>query len=111
MLSRRTVILGTLLILVAASLGYAGGDEEEAIPLDQVPEVVMKAAAAAVPGIVFKSAEREIEHGVTVYELSGMADGKAYEVEVSEAGKVLEVEEGDDGEDENEDDEEDDDSR
>jgi len=74
-------------------------DREEAIPLDKVPEKVMQAAVLAVPGIVLESAEREVEKGAVVYELTGKADGKTYEVEVDESGKVLEVEEGDDDED------------
>ena len=55
-----------------------GEDEaEEQIDLAQVPEAALKAAKAAVPGVVFDSAEREQEHGATVYSLSGKSNGEA----------------------------------
>ena len=59
-------------------------DEQEIeIPLDQVPDLVKQAALAAVPGIVLEEAEKEIENGVLVYELEGVANGKEYEIEKS----------------------------
>lgn len=79
-------------------LAWDDEDDEEEIPLSDVPEAVMNAAKAAVPGIVFEEAEREVEDGVTVYSLEGEAGGVEYEVEVTADGKVNEVEtEGDDG--------------
>src|SRR5262245_49248706 len=71
------------------------GESEESVALDSVPADVRSAAAGAVAGIVFSKAERETENGATVYTLCGTANGKCYEVEVSAAGKVLEVEDGD----------------
>jgi uncharacterized membrane protein YkoI len=82
-------------------------DEEEEIPLSNVPEAVMKAASAAVQGIVFEEAERELEDGQTVYCLEGEADGVEYEVEVTADGEVLEVET-DDADDDDDDDDDDD---
>ena len=82
----------------AAPAGAAlaeSGESEESIALDSVPSDVRSAAAGAVSGIVFSKAERETEKGATVYTLCGTANGKSYEVEVSAAGKVLEVEGGD----------------
>jgi hypothetical protein len=85
-------------------------DEGEAeVALDQVPEAVMKAARAAVPGIVIEEAEREVENGVLVYELEGTANGKEYEIEVSADGKVLEIEEDDEDDDDDDDDDDDED--
>lgn len=73
--------------------------EEVEVPLGEVPQAAIDAAKAAVPGIVFGEAEREVENGVTVYSLEGEAGGVEYEVEVTADGKVNEVEtEGDDGE-------------
>lgn len=71
-------------------------DDEEDIPLTDVPEAVMSAAAAAVPGIVFEEAERERENGQTIYCLEGEADGVEYEVEVTVDGEVVEIETDDD---------------
>lgn len=65
---------------------------DEAVPPGQVPEVVMKAALAAVPGFTLKSAEKEIENGTTVYSLEGTAGGKECDIEVTADGKVTEVE-------------------
>ena len=84
-------------------------DEEEVeVPLDQVPSSVKAAALAALPGLVLKEAEMEIEDGVTVYELEGEVDGVEYEVEVTADGEVLEIER-DDEDDEDDDDDDDDD--
>ena len=84
-----------------------GDENEEEVPLSDVPEAVMTAAKAAVPGSVFEEAEREVEDGVTVYCLEGEAGGVEYEVEVSADGTVLETEV--DDEDGDDDDGEDDD--
>jgi len=79
----------------AAALAEAAESEED-VALDSVPEAVRSAAQGAVSGISLSGAEREVEKGATVYTLRGTANGKHYEVEVSAAGKVLEVEDGDD---------------
>jgi hypothetical protein len=82
-----------------------GDDEEEYeedVDLAQVPESVKKAAQDAVPGLVLKSAEKELENGQVVYCLEGTAGGERVEVEVTTAGKVVEIERGDDEEDEEE---------
>jgi len=91
---------------VAATAG-----PDEAVPLDNVPASVMKAAQAAVPGFTATHVEKEVEDGTTLYSLEGTAGGKACEIEVTAGGKVLEIEDEDDGEDEDggEDDGEDDD--
>ena len=88
------MVLGALLVA-----GCAAGaetrmheDDEVSIPLHQVPAVVLGAAERAVPGIVVESVEREVENGVTVYDVEGeSADGTEYEIEVTAAGEVLEV--------------------
>ncbi len=68
-------------------------EDEVEIPLSEVPPAVMAAAQQAVPGIVIEDAELEEEDGQTVYELSGTADGREYEIEISGTGEILEVEE------------------
>ena len=76
-------------------------DEDEVeveIPLDQVPNSIKQAALDAVPGLVIEEAIQETENGVMVYELEGTANGQEYEVEISTAGEVLEIEQEDDEE-------------
>ncbi len=79
---------------------FAGIEKE--IPLNEVPDVVLKAAQKAVPGIVLTEAEVEKTPKGVVYEIEGILDGKEYEIEVASDGKVLEIEEEEnDDEDEN----------
>ena len=88
---------------LAETVELDADEGEVEVPLDQVPEAVKAAALAAMPGIVFSEAEREMENGVLVYELKGTVDGKEYEIEVSADGKVIEIEE-EDGDDDGDDD-------
>jgi hypothetical protein len=84
----------------AAATDDAGADAddgtEEVVALDSVPADALEAAKRAVPGIAFTVAEKEVEGGRTLYCLSGTADGKPWEVEVTPEGEVVEVEQGDD---------------
>ena len=81
-------------ITISLALGACAQlESEQDIPLSDVPAAVMEAASQAVPGIVITEAEIEEEDGQKVYELSGEADGKAYEIEISGTGEILEVEE------------------
>jgi uncharacterized membrane protein YkoI len=73
---------------------------------DAVPANVLEAAKNAVPGLVVTGTESEVEHGVRIYDVTGTADGTAYEIEVTADGKVTEIEEGGDDGDEDEDDDE-----
>ncbi len=91
-------------VVAMAAVDADSDDGEEEIPLDQVPANVKSAAQAAVPGLILEEAERETEDGTVVYSLEGTADGQEYEVEVSAAGKVLEIEKEDDDDDGDEDD-------
>ncbi len=73
------------------------GDEHEhdvAVALTDVPQLVLDAAQAALPGVVLTSAEIEQEDGQVVYSLSGTLAGEAVEIEVSATGTVLEIERG-----------------
>jgi hypothetical protein len=72
-----------------------GGDAEDDseheldIPLTAVPQKVRAAAEKAVPGV--KLSEASVE-SVLAYELTGTAQGKRYEIEVTSEGQVLETE-------------------
>jgi len=75
------------------------GDGEERISLDDVPANIKQVAVDRVPGIVLDAAARETENGTLVYELTGTANGERYQIEVTAAGQIAEVEHGDeDGE-------------
>ena len=90
------ILLMALSVCVSTA---AGSDDEEEIPLSKVPTNVLKAATAAVKGIVLTEAEIEKEKGEIVYELEGKANGKEYEIKVTAQGKVLEIEDEDEDED------------
>jgi uncharacterized membrane protein YkoI len=85
-------LMGLLIALYLAGCSNSGEKETE-VSLEDVPRVVLDSARKAVPGITIDAAEIEEEDGEQVYELSGEADGKSYEIEVSPSGEVLEVEE------------------
>ena len=72
-----------------------GGNVEraEVVPLDQVPPVAMDAARKTLPDIKFDLARKIKVDGQDALEIRGKdARGKVREVEVSPAGKVLEIE-------------------
>ncbi len=83
-------------------------DDEVAIAVDQLPAAVRAAALAAVPGLVIEEAARETQNGITIYDVEGEAHGKEFELEITDAGKVLEVEEDTDDDDEGDDEKDDD---
>ena len=87
----------TLIFFVITA--FAGIEKE--IPLNEVPDVVLKAAQKAVPGIVLTEAEVEKTLKGVVYEIEGTLDGKEYEIELSSDGKILEIEEEENDDDEN----------
>jgi uncharacterized membrane protein YkoI len=71
----------------------AGGEVLEAeMPASAAPEVVRAAALRAVEGILLEEAERDLDDGEVVYELRGRVGEDEYEVDVSAAGEVIEVE-------------------
>ena len=112
--SRKDFVMRTLLLLtclaICLALGCSNVNEyEEEIALSKVPASAMMAAEAAIDGIVIEEAVVEVEDGRTLYVLEGMADGKEYEIEVTSAGKVIEIEEEDEDEEDEEDEEDDDD--
>jgi hypothetical protein len=95
--TREIAVIRILSLLTAALLLSACAvfeeDTEREIDVSEVPELAVMAALEAVPGLRIDSAElEEDENGASVYELEGMADGVEYEVEVTAAGDVLEVE-------------------
>jgi hypothetical protein len=85
-------------ILAGALCGGCGGDDDDgnvgkvktAIPLDQVPPAVLKAAKEAAPELTFYAAYKDTFNGQESIELKGKTkSGKIKEIEVSPDGKVL----------------------
>jgi hypothetical protein len=95
---------------IAICLGVSTTDAKEVeIDVKDLPQVVLDAVEATVPGGEIIEAEVETEKGKKVYEVEVRKDGAVTEIEIDETGKVLEVEKEDDGEDGDGDDEEEED--
>ena len=73
-----------------------GDEPEEELTLDQLPDGLLEAAEAALPGVEFTAASTEMELGGRVYELQGLGDTGRVEIELNAAGDVLEIEYGED---------------
>ena len=66
------------------------GKVKTAIPMDQVPAAVLKAARAAAPDLTFYAACKDTYKGQQSIELKGRTKtGKIKEIEMSPAGAVL----------------------
>ena len=110
-----------LAALVAAALGVAllstarpavaeEEEDEEEVAIADLPEAVVDAIQERFPEGTMEEAERETEDGQVVYEVEVEdADGTEYEVEVTEDGKILEVERDSEDADDDDDDDADDD--
>lgn len=67
--------------------------QPEMLSLEEVPEIVMKAAREKLPDVRFDSAWKARERGQDVYEVRGKTSaGKVFEVEVTPDGVVVAVE-------------------
>ena len=92
---RRTLMLLAMLSLAATgcqSEREAEGREVE-VTLDDVPAAVREAISRESGGAPVGKIAREDENGRPVYEAMITKDGKTFEVEFDETGKVLEREE------------------
>lgn len=118
-LFKKLIACGSLTVLCLFSLSSVfaspsgnnkSEEKEEKIPLSEVPQRVIDAAKRKVRGIVLDNeAEKETSKGKVIYELEGKANGKEYELEITERGKVLKVEEEKDDDNDDDDDDNDDD--
>lgn len=73
--------------------GWAAALDDEKVSLDQVPAAARRALEMQAGGAKFTEIEREVEHGVTVYEAEWIDHGTEHEVSVSADGELLEIEE------------------
>ncbi len=67
-------------------------EHEEEVALGDVPDNVISTALQALPGLQLYGAELEKENGEWRYELTGKVDDTSYELEISPAGELLELE-------------------
>ena len=95
------ILISALLIGGSIALWAAvkNGDDDEKVPLSDVPAKVLKAANEAVLGGEITAAEKEVEDGVVIYDIEKVVDGIEYEIEVTADGVVKEVEKDDDHDD------------
>lgn len=88
---RSFCVVPAVLLLLAAGCGESF-EKTEMVPIEKVPEPVMKVAKEKLPGVTFDTAWTEKEGEKMVYEVRGKsADGKTRDIKVSPDGKVLEV--------------------
>lgn len=88
---RKYLILTPVLLLLVAGCGEVF-EKTEMLPIDNVPEPVMKVAKEKLPGVKFDTAWTEKEGDKTVYEVRGKSsDGKTRDIKVTTEGTVLEV--------------------
>ena len=89
-------VLRSVAACLCLACGCSKGEKPtspDIISLEQVPEVVMKAAKEKLPDVKFDSAWKAKEDGQEVYEIRGKTSaGKVFEVEVSPDGTVVGVE-------------------
>lgn len=80
----------TTLVLIGWAAPCRAGEEK--VPLDKLPEAVLKAVKARFPGAELKAAEKEIEDGKPVYEVSIKDKRQAVEVSLTGEGTIVEIE-------------------
>jgi hypothetical protein len=82
-----------VLALVVAGCGTKQDAPNTFVPISEVQPDLVKIAEKTLPDVKFENARKIKVNGEDVYEIRGkMPNGKIREVEVSAAGKVVEVE-------------------
>lgn len=84
--------IAALAVLAAASFSPAARADEENVPLDKVPAAVMKAVKDKFPKAEIKEASKEVEDGVSKFEVALKDAGRNVDMTMKEDGTVLEVE-------------------
>lgn len=84
--------LGTLAAAGLLVLAAGTRADEEKVPLDKVPKVVMDAVKARFPSAKVVGAEKETENGKTVYEIGIKDKDQNIEVTLTPEGKITEIE-------------------
>ena len=80
-----------ILCLTISGCGEAF-EKTEMVPIDKVPDAVMKVAKEKLPGVKFDTAWTEKDGDKIVYEVRGKSsDGKTRDIKISPDGSVIEV--------------------
>ncbi len=88
-----STIKTTLITLAAAGMLVACDDEENDIPVNQVPANVISTVQNALPGITLDEAEKCSRHEEITYKLEGkLINGKEYDIKITESGTILKIE-------------------
>lgn len=83
----------TLITLAAAGMLAACSDEENEVPINQVPPNLISIVQNALPGIVLDEAEKCSRHDEITYKLEGkLINGKEYEIKITESGTIVKIE-------------------
>ena len=83
-------IKATLITLTAATILVACNEEENDIPLTDVPANVVSTVQSALPGIVLEEAEKCSEHDEPTYKLEGkLINGKEYDIKITESATII----------------------
>ncbi len=97
-------ILSRLMLVVALSLVasrvIAVEEDEVKVKLADCPAAVRKTIEREAGGAKISEVDKELEDGMTIYEVDVKIDGKNYEVTVAEDGTLLEKSLDEDGEEE-----------
>jgi uncharacterized membrane protein YkoI len=90
----RGILGGLSVVAVAGLVLLAAGAraEDEKIPLDKVPKVIMKAIMDRFPGADVTSVEKEKENGKVMYDVELKHQGRKYEMDIQEDGTIVEIE-------------------
>ncbi len=93
----RRVLRGWLALCVFAMVtagmaARADDDKEEKVPLDKVPEAVLKAVKAKFKGAELVSAQTEKEDGKVIYEINLKDKGQSVDVSLTPEGKIVSIE-------------------
>ncbi len=89
---RRSIGFRVMAALGLSALAVAARAGEEKIPLDRVPASVIKAVMDKFHHAGLKGASKEVEDGVTLYEVRLRHDGHNFDVTLEEAGSFAEIE-------------------
>jgi uncharacterized lipoprotein YajG len=82
-----------LITLTAAAMLTACNEEENDIPVSEVPPNVISAVQSALPGIVLEEAEKCSKHDEPTYKLEGkLINGKEYDIKITESGTIIKIE-------------------
>ena len=83
----------SLITLTAAVALAACSEEENDIPVSEVPANVVSVVQSALPGIVLDEAEKCSKHDEPTYKLEGkLINGKEYDIKITESGTILKIE-------------------